>query len=94
MSRTILGGVSLFFVAAEDQPEFFSTWYIGFIRDAAVTNHQCHLETIAKTLTAFVRHGHGEETIDEFGESSLDDDKRRWEKLECERQQAKKKAGG
>jgi hypothetical protein len=84
-------GISVFFVSAEDQPEFFATWYVGFIRDATVTNQGRHLETIAKTLTAFVRHGHGEETIDEYGESSLDDDRRRFEEFERERQEAKKK---
>ena len=36
------------------------------------------LQTIAKTLIAFVRHGHGEDTIDADGSWSTDD-RRDWQ---------------
>ena len=74
--------LSEFFVARSDEDLFFATWYVEFRRSAAQVNQAECLERIARTLTAFVRHGHGEDTIDEFGEESRDDENRRvrlWE---------------
>ena len=65
--------VSLFFVEAEDEKIFFATWYPNFLKEAAALQQAIALERIAKTLTAFVRHGHGDDTIDEFGHQSYDD---------------------
>ena len=57
-----------FFIAGEDVESFSSDWYRSFLRDAAVLRQAAALEQIAKTLAAFVRHGHGIETISESGQ--------------------------
>jgi hypothetical protein len=56
-----------------DRDEFFATWYLEFLRTGAQLSQNDHLKTIAKAFVAFVRHGHGTETIDEHGEFTLDD---------------------
>jgi hypothetical protein len=67
------GGLGIFFVAQAYESAFFATWYAQFLQDAALVNGYDPLCRIAKTLTAFVRHGHGAETIDEFGHMDKDD---------------------
>jgi hypothetical protein len=68
------GGLASFFVASEHIGAFFATWYVQFLRDAAAPAILKSLEQIAETLTAFVRYGHGEDTIDEYGEMDYDDE--------------------
>jgi hypothetical protein len=67
------GGLAGFFVSDENRAAFFATWYVQFLRDAAVIAQTEALEQIAKTLTAFVRRGHSTDTIDEYGETDKDD---------------------
>jgi hypothetical protein len=47
------------------------------------------LSTLTKSIIAFTRHGHGEDTIDEYGGWS-EDDRRRW--LEREAREQRKNA--
>jgi hypothetical protein len=81
-------GLSLFFVAAPDSDMFFATWYVSFVRDATVARQRDVFDRIAKILIAFVRHGHGPDTIDEYGDESLDEYEHR-----REREKAKQKDG-
>ena len=64
--------LSHFFVSHEQSDAFFATWYPDFVRTIALDNQSRQLSVIAKTLIAFVRHGHGRETISEYGAMDLD----------------------
>jgi hypothetical protein len=64
------------FVTAAEKDDFFAKWYLDFLSRAAAINQTLTLDQIARTLTAFVRHGTGEETIDAGGEQMLDDMRR------------------
>jgi hypothetical protein len=64
--------LSLFFVDHEDQMIFFADWYSSFVKEIAVLQQAEMLQRIAKTLVAFVRHGHGCGTIDENAQRSFD----------------------
>jgi hypothetical protein len=65
--------LSQFFVSDKASAAFFATWYPDIVRAIALDNQSRHLSVIAKTLVAFVRHGHGLETISEYGGMSLDE---------------------
>jgi len=69
------------FVTAAEKDDFFAKWYLGFLVQAASLHQADSLVRIARTLTAFVRHGTEETTIDERAERTLDDD-RRWQEGE------------
>ena len=69
------------FVTAAEKDDFFAKWYLGFLVQAASLHQADSLVRIARTLTAFVRHGTEEPTIDERAERTLDDD-RRWQEGE------------
>jgi hypothetical protein len=62
--------LSEFFVSERDVNAFFASWYVAFVRSAAQSEQAESIARIAKTLVAFVRHGHGTDTIDEYGEES------------------------
>jgi hypothetical protein len=61
------------FVTAAEKDDFFAKWYLDFLSRAAAINQTRTLDQIARTSTAFVRHGTGEDTIDREGEQTLDD---------------------
>jgi hypothetical protein len=63
----VAGSLSEFFVAEQDDNAFFASWYMEFLRSVAWSEQAKSLAKIARTLVAFVRHGHGKETIDEDG---------------------------
>lgn len=65
--------LTAFFVAANDVPDFFVEKYPAMV--AAVRNvDQIHfMEQIARIFLAFVRHGHGRDTICSLGWNTLDD---------------------
>jgi hypothetical protein len=65
--------LSHFFVSDKSSAAFFATWYPDIVRAIALDNQSRQLSVIAKTLIAFVRHGHGPETISEYGGVSLDE---------------------
>ena len=52
-----------FFVEEKHYAVFFATWYVQFRRDTATSLILESLKRIDKTLTAFVRYGTGERTI-------------------------------
>jgi hypothetical protein len=68
------GGLAFFFVSLDDTAAFFATWYPQFLTNASLVAQRDKLERIATTLTAFVRHGHGLETIEEYGDRSQADE--------------------
>jgi hypothetical protein len=68
--------LSHFFVTQQFENVFFATWYLEFVRTIAQIEQAKQIKAIAKSLTAFVRYGHGVDTIDEYGEQSYDDDVR------------------
>jgi hypothetical protein len=76
------------FVRPEYVTGFFFTEAPKLISAWAQAETARQLQKIAKTLIAFVRHGHGEDTIDESGDYS-EDDQREWKKRK--RQIAKEK---
>jgi hypothetical protein len=65
------------FVTEAEKDDFFAKWYFDFLARAASINQTASLARITRSLTAFIRHGTGEDTIDEGGEQTLDD-VRRW----------------
>lgn len=77
----------LFFVQPHHAPAFFMEKLpvlLKMINDSAIS---MQLRRIATTLTAFVRHGEGEMTIDESGLVSRDEYLRRREKREVRRRE-------
>ena len=67
------GTYEMFLVASEHVTEFFFIEIPRLMNSWAQAKIARQQQKIAKTLIAFVRHGHGQETIDEYGEQSLDD---------------------
>jgi hypothetical protein len=62
-----------FFVAAEHRAPFILDALPWMLATSAGTEIVNNLRAIRKTLVAFVRHGEGEGTIDEYGERTADD---------------------
>ncbi len=62
-----------FFVGAVYRDAFYADRYPKLVLAAAAAMQADALKVIAKTLLAFVRHGQGRTTIDEFGWRSADD---------------------
>jgi hypothetical protein len=56
--------LSTFFVAPRHRDAFFATFYPQFLQAAALSMQAESLRQIAKTFTAYVRHGQGTGTID------------------------------
>jgi hypothetical protein len=69
-----------FFVRPEHVVHFFLTEAPKLAGAWAQVETAYQLQKITKTLGAFVRHGHGVDTIDEDGDRSLDDERhfRQW----------------
>lgn len=87
-------GLSDFFVAEQFRNAFFASWYVEFLRSAAQIQQAVHVAMIAKSLLAFVRHGHGTRTIDEYGDESYEERVRReedWLRRKALKQQEKNK---
>jgi hypothetical protein len=82
--------LSEFFVAERDRNAFFATWYVEFMRSMAQVVQSESIATIARTLVAFVRHGHGTDTVDEDGEDSYDDRLRRARQREAAAQKSQR----
>jgi hypothetical protein len=88
------GGLGDFFVTEQFKTVFFATWYVEFVRGIAQIEQAEQIMAIAKSLVAFVRHGHGRSTIDEFGLESYDEAERReedWRRRQLLKQQEKNK---
>jgi hypothetical protein len=51
--------------------------YLRLVQAWAAAEQAKIFSRLSKSIIAFIRHGHGEETIDEYGERS-EDDHRRW----------------
>lgn len=70
------------------------TWsldgYLKLVRVSAQAEQAEALSRLTKSIIAFIRHGHGEYTIDESGGWSKDDERRREE--EQAREQRKTRA--
>ena len=86
--------LSMFFVANTDAAAFFATWYPVFLAQAAIVIHAEALSQIATTLVAFVRHGHGEDVIDRWGEQTLDNVREREQIRSAERVRKQQRAAG
>jgi hypothetical protein len=65
-----------FFVAVTDADAFFATWWMDAVARSNAGRVAEMSSRVAKALVAFVRHGHGEATIDEYGDTTLDDTRR------------------
>jgi hypothetical protein len=66
------GGPIRVLIRAEDMDG-----YIKLVQASAQADQAAALSQLSKSIIAFIRHGHGEDTIDEYGDWSEDDSRRR-----------------
>lgn len=93
-TETVLGWPSQFFVANQNRNSFFATWYPDYIAKVALVNKLDEFGNLAHALIAWIRHGHGIETIDEHGEYNFEELLRIEKGMrELRRKQAEKAAG-
>jgi hypothetical protein len=62
-----------FFIRADDVGAWSLDGYIKLVQASAQADQAAALSRLSKSIIAFIRHGHGEDTIDEYGDWSLDD---------------------
>jgi hypothetical protein len=65
--------LSTFFVSPEHRDAFFAMFYPQFLQAAALSMQADCLGQITKIFRAYVRHGHGPDTIDRNGSWDADD---------------------
>jgi hypothetical protein len=70
------GMLDEFFVAPQHHTPFMVDRFPGLIRDLASHEAASEWRTIRRAIVAFIRHGEGTDTIDEYGEYTFDDAKR------------------
>ncbi len=64
------------FVAKAHREPFIVDKLPSLLRDFGIADYPSDLSRIRNAITAFIRHGHGERTIDEYGFVSLDEGRR------------------
>jgi hypothetical protein len=65
-----------FFVEAAHADMFFASWWMEAVARSNAGRMAEMSARMAAAVVAFVRHGHGEDTIDEYGGTTLDDARR------------------
>jgi hypothetical protein len=60
--------IATVFVSADCGDVFLMTEYLRITRDV-MTDHQDTLDALQKAFLAFIRHGHGRETVTEYGQT-------------------------
>jgi hypothetical protein len=79
----------VFFVRAEGVGAWSLDGYLKLVQAYVQVEQADALSRLSKSVIAFIRHGHGEDTIDEYGEWSEDDHRRRLEQQAREQQKGK-----
>lgn len=73
-------GYSSFFVTGRDADAFMATAYLDLLRAGYAEQQARALQDMRRMFLAFVRHGHGENTIDSYGSETRDERRRRLER--------------
>jgi hypothetical protein len=71
-TETVLAWQTRFFVAEQNRDVFFATWYPDYVAKAATANKANELEKLTRAIVAWIRHGRGIETIDEYGDHNFE----------------------
>lgn len=84
------GGLSEFFVAHEHEKLFWIEKWPALLEICNRTVVLDDLRSYVKAFVAFVRHGHGEEVIDEYGTKNMEDTQRERERFARMREEKRK----